>query len=259
MIMTRLILATTLVLLVTAPARAQFVVHDPGNLQQAILIAQRTLREYQELVAQYHTIVRMSHGLGTMDGYRMPTIPTASHDIGRWGYARPWLQSLNTGDPTGAAYSQTIRTLERPLGELAQLPPVARRAVENAYATIEITDAVVQSGGHQLGMTRGYSRELQRAIDALQGDVMNGQPGYHEMTAILDKVAAGALIGRRQDMATNQLLSHAVEQLLARGKRMRDTEAATMNMRLGAMRDGRVAGTSLVRGASDDLRTWRQP
>ena len=52
------------------------------------------------------------------------------------------------------------------------------------------------------------------------------------MTAILDKVAAGELLGRRQDMASNQLLSHALEQLLARGKRLRDTEAATMNMQL---------------------------
>ena len=55
------------------------------------------------------------------------------------------------------------------------------------------------------------------------------------MTAILDKVAAGELLGRRQDIATNQLLSHALEQLLARSKRLRDTEAATMNMRLGGL------------------------
>jgi hypothetical protein len=60
-------------------------------------------------------------------------------------------------------------------------------------------------------------------------------------------------------MATNQLLSHALEQLLARSKRMRDTEVATMNMRLGGMRDGRAAGASIVRGAASDLRTWRQP
>ena len=66
------------------------------------------------------------------------------------------------------------------------------------------------------------------------------------MTAILDKVAAGELLGRRQDMATNQLLSHALEQLLARSKRLRDTEAATMNMRLGGLRDGRAAGASLI-------------
>jgi len=79
------------------------------------------------------------------------------------------------------------------------------------------------------------------------------------MTAVLDKVAAGELIARRQDMVTNQLMSHALEQLLARSKRMRDTEAATMNMRLLGMRNGRVAGDSLIQGAANDLRTWRQP
>ncbi len=71
--------------------------------------------------------------------------------------------------------------------------------------------------------------------------------------------AAGSLIARRQDMATNQLLSHSLEQLLARSKRLRDTEAATMNMRLRAPRSGRAAGSSVVRGAADDLRPWRQP
>ena len=33
------------------------------------------------------------------------------------------------------------------------------------------------------------------------------------MTDVLDKIAAGELLGRRQDTATNQLLSHALEQL----------------------------------------------
>jgi hypothetical protein len=113
--------------------------------------------------------------------------------------------------------------------------------------------------GHQVALMRGNSSDVQRAINALEGDVVNTQSGYHEMTAILDKIAAGALIGRRQDMATNQLLAHTVEQLLARSKRLRDTETATMNMRIGGMRDGRVAGTSIVRGAADDLRAWRQP
>src|SRR5207302_11005054 len=128
-----------------------------------------------------------------------------------------------------------------------------------AYATIEITDSVAQIGGHQVALVRGYSGLLQEATQALEADVLNTSSRYHEMTAVLDKVAAGELLARRQDMATNQLLSHALEQLLARSKRMRDTEAATMNMRLLGMRNGRVAGDSLVRGAANDLRNWRQP
>ena len=114
-------------------------------------------------------------------------------------------------------------------------------------------------GGHQVGAIRGYQGQLQQAVQELEGDVMNGLARYHEMTAILDKIAAGELLGRRQDMASNQLLSHALEQLLARSKRLRDTDATTMNMQLVTWRDGRGATEAMVEGAADALRTWRQP
>jgi hypothetical protein len=257
--MARTVILAVVLTVVVMPARAQIVVHDPGNFAQAVLIAQRTLREYQVLWDQYQTILRMARGLGHMERYRIPSTPSTRHDVDRWEYARPWLEGLNSGDPDGAAYAQTARRLERPGATLEQLPMAARRAVEEAYATVEITDSVAQTGGHQLALVREYSRRLQQAIRALEGDVTSSDPRSHDMTAVLDKVAAGELIARRQDMAANQLLSHALEQLLARGKRLRDTEAAAMNMRLVGMRDSRVAGASLVKDAASDLRTWRQP
>ena len=257
--MQRIIFTALAITLLSTPAGAQLVVVDPGNLAQTVLIAERTLREYEALMAQYETLVRMSRGLGNMERYRLPTVGNAEHDIERWEYARSWLQGLNSGDPDGSRYRTATRRLENPTYALQQIPPTSRRAVEQAYATVEIADAVAQAGGHQVAVVRGYSRRLQQAIDALEGDVLSRDPRTHEMTAVLDKVAAGALIARRQDMAANELLSHSLEQLLARGKRLRDTEAATMNMRLGALRSGRAAGASVVRGAADDLRTWRQP
>ena len=257
--MFRIMSLTLTVLLFAVSAPAQFVVIDPGNLAQAILIADRTLSEYNTLLQQYQTILRMAQGLGSLDRYRIPTIGITGHDPGRWPYAAPWLQGLNSGDARGTLYEQTARRLERPGGLLDQLPPSARKAVEDAYATIEITDSIAEIGGHQVALVRGYNGKLQQATQAFEQDVLSTLPRYHEMTAVLDKVAAGELLARRQDMATNQLLSHALEQLLARSKRMRDTEAATMNMRLLGMRDGRTAGSNLIRGAADDLRTWRQP
>lgn len=257
--MRRMLFATLVVASLTAPASAQFAVIDQGNLTQSVLIAERTLREYETLIAQYQTLLRMSQGLGNMERFRIPTIRGTDHDLQGREYGRSWLQGLNAGDPTGAAYRSAIRRLENPSDALQRLPPPARRAAEQAYATVEITDSVAQLGGHQVALIRGYSRRLQQAIDALEGDVVSRDARAHEMTAVLDKVAAGSVIARRQDMATNQLLSSSLEQLLARGKRLRDTEAATMNMRLGALRNGRAAGTSVVRGAADDLRTWRQP
>lgn len=255
---TAVIVAIVLVLL-TAPVRAQFVVVDPGNLAQAILIADRTLREYDTLLQQYQTIVRMSQSLGSLDRYRVPAIGITGHDLSRWPYGAPWLQGLNSGDARGTLYEQTARRLERPDGVLDHLPPSARKAIEDAYATIEITDSVAEIGGHQVALVRDYNGKLQQVTQEFENDVLNVLPRYHQMTAILDKVAAGELLARRQDMATNQLLSHALEQLLARSKRMRDTEAASMNMRLLGMRDGRTAGANLVRGSADDLRSWRQP
>lgn len=258
--MIRRTLAAIVILAACAsPAQAQWVVIDPANLAQAILIAERTWRHYDELQRQYRTILRMGEGLGSMEQYRTPPIALTRHDAARWEYGRPWIQGLNSGDATGDAYRATTLPVLRPTVMPSQLPPSARRALERQYATIEITDSVASMGGHQVALARGYHGRLQNAVQALEGDVLNGLLRYHEMTAILDKIAAGELLGRRQDMLSNQLLSHALEQLLARSKRLRDTEAATMNMQLTTWRDGRAANEAFVSGTGQALNTWRQP
>lgn len=257
--MRRTFVCGLLLTLIAGPAQAQLVVIDPGNLEQTTLIAERTLRAYQNLVAQYETLVRMAQGLGNMDRYRVSPASISRHDPSRWTYGAPWLQGLNSGDLRGQLYRQTTRPLASPGGIIERLPTTARKALEHAYATVEISDAVAAIAGNQVAQVRGYSGALQTAIQALESDVVNPLSRYHELTAELDKIAAGALLARRQDTATNQLLSHVLEQLLARGKRARDTEAATMNMRLANLRDGRTAGASLIAGAASDRRTWRQP
>ena len=254
----RTVVGVVLLVLATTPASAQFAVIDPANLAQAILIVQRTQRHYEELREQYRTIVRMAQGLGRMDQYRTPPFALTQHDGGRWAYGRPWITALNSGDATGAAYLATAQPLVRP-NTPARLSAAARRAFERQYATVEISDSVAMMGGHQVGLMRGYFGELQRAVQALESDVLNNGSSYHEMTAILDKVAAGELLGRRQDMATNQLLSHALEQLLSRSKRQRDTEASTLNMQLVTWRDGEAANRAFRAGAGNALSTWRQP
>jgi conjugal transfer/entry exclusion protein len=259
MMLRQLVVGTVVLGLSAAPVQAQLAVIDPANLAQAVLIAQRAQRHYEELTAQYRTIQRMARGLGNMQGYRIPTVPGVQHDVGRWTYGQAWLQGLNAGDPTGARYLSTTAALEQMTTLPQRVIGAARRTLERQYATIEIADSVAMMAGHQVGALRGYHEQLQRAVGALEGDVVNGSSDYHEMTAILDKVAAGELLGRRQDMAANQLLSHALEQLLTRNKRLRDTEATTMNMQITAWRDARGANDALVAGSGDALRTWRQP
>src|SRR5690349_21407187 len=112
--MKRIICSVVFVGLLAMPAHAQLVVVDPGNLAQTTLIAERTLREYETLIAQYQTLLRMSQGLGGMDRYRIPPIAATAHDPSRWAYGSPWLQGLNTGDPRGLLYRQTTRPLDQP-------------------------------------------------------------------------------------------------------------------------------------------------
>lgn len=255
----RTLTGVLLVLTASSSARAQLVVIDSANLRQTILIAERTWQQYQELRRQYETILRMSQGLGSLEGYRLPTVPISRHDPFRWEYGRPWIQALNTGDPAGLAYLSAALPLLPLTTTSPRLTPAARQALERQYATVEVTDSVAMMAGHQVALSRGYHDRLQGAVQALERDVLSGLLDYHEMTAILDKIAAGELLGRRQDMAANQLLSHALEQLVARSKRQRDTEAATINMQLTTWRDGRAANEAFVAGTGDALRTWRQP
>jgi hypothetical protein len=255
----RLTAITAALVSFTGPARAQVVVFDPANIAQAVELVSKAALEYDKLVEQYETIVRMSQALRNIDRYRTVPIAFASHDPSRWPYGGPWITALNLGDPAGDRFTQIARTMRPTAAALAGLSPAARRAIENAIATIEVTDSIAQRGAHQVALVRGYSGVVQGVVQTLENDILNPAAQYHRVTTVLDKVAAGELIGRRQDTATNQLISHALEQLLAQSKRRRDTEVATMNMRLVSMQQGRTFSRGYIDGSADAFRTWRQP
>ena len=249
----------TAVILASIPASAQLVVIDPGNLAQVVLIAQRAQQLYAQLQAEYQLVTRIANGLGDLSAYRIPSITISALDSARFPYGRAWIGGMNGGDARGTGYFATTVPLQAPDAMPDRLSAAARHLFENRYATVEISDSVASMGGHQVALLRGYHGQLQQAVERLQGDVLSRASGYHDLTAVLDKISAAELLGRRQDMATNQLLSHALEQLLARNKRERDTEAATINMQLTSWRDGSDVNAAFASGIGDALRTWRQP
>lgn len=253
------VIAAVALLLLTVPASAQLVVIDPSNLAQVVLIAQRAQQVYEQVRAEYELVTRMARGLGDLRAYRIPGIAMSALDAARFEFGRPWIEGMNAGDARGGAYFATVVPLQRPDNALDRLSAPARRAFENRYATVEISDSVAMMGAHQVALLRNYHGLLQQAVESLQADVLNGSPDYHQLTAVLDKISAGELLARRQDMAANQLLSHALEQLLARNKRERDTEADTINMQLTSWREGRAVNDAFAAGVGDALRTWRQP
>src|SRR5262245_31999046 len=118
-----------LVLMAATSAQARWVVMDSANLEQAVLMAERTWERYQELRREYEIVLRMAQGLGNMDAYRIPTIGITAHDPSRWDFGRPWIQALNSGDASGSAYLSAALPLLRPTVTPARMTAAARQTL----------------------------------------------------------------------------------------------------------------------------------
>ena len=248
-------------------ARAQIVITDPAVTLRAQVIAVLKSQVLDTLRQEADRVRRMSKRLSastSLDRYALTDIPKwriHSFLSEQFLYANPYNAALNYGDGRGAGYEDVARPRQAPGAELtglAGLAPGAHAAIVSELATLDAADSTIIAGTDQTGQLRYNGRKELAAIDALEGDTIDPSPSQ-SATAVLDKISGAGLIRARQQQARIQLLGAVVEQLLVDNKRSRDTEAATMNMQLERLRWGRAANSSLVAGAADALRTWRQP
>jgi hypothetical protein len=250
------VLAGLLVLGTASHVSAQLVVFDPAAFAQAVMIADRTLSEYQLKLQQYATLWQMMQRLKNMADYRTMPFVGSSHDLARYGGA-PFLAGLNGGDPRGEFYAQSVSSLQALA--TAKLPAGVRKVLNAESAALDIADSIGQRTLHQVGMARQTSADVERAIRLFERDVTSPDDSLHTMTVVLDKIAGGEAIARRQDSMNNDLLGRAVEQQLLRAKRQRDADVRVANMRINGIQSGPAARAAIVAGAGNDLRTWRQP
>lgn len=262
--MRKLLLACGLVLGISAPSHAQWVVYDPAVTYRnsATAVLKEVLVRLQQ--QQHSELRRMAHRLSmftTLTKFRVANPPLwRIHDFEgpRFLYARDYHAALNYGDGSGRAYLAISHPLLDPTSGIGGLPAVARRALSSQLATLDLADAAVIASTHDTGQLRYNGRTERAAIDGLERDVTNDSL-EQSTTAILDKISGAGVIGARQRQARIQLLDGLVEQLLIESKRTRDTETAAMNMQLTAWRDRAAMNQAFVAGAGDALRTWRQP
>lgn len=259
------VLAAAALWLIPQSLAAQVAVTDPAVTLRNTITAFTKQQLVETQLAQYEQLLRMARRLSTLSSlgrYAVPDVPLwRIHDFENpdvFFYARDYLAALNYGDAGGAQYARVSRRRESADPALAQLSPGAAAVVRQMLATIDVTDSAVIAATHQTGVLRYNGRAELRAINALQTHVID--PSDEQSTAaVADKISGAISIGARQGQARLQLLTAMLEQLLIDNKRARDTEAALMNMRLSALRDGRRVNAALTVGMRDDLRTWRQP
>jgi hypothetical protein len=258
-------LAVLLVLTSATAGHAQVVVYDPAVATRNSITA--VIKEFLlELQTQQHSqLRRMAHRLSmftVLGKYRVAQPPLwRIHDFENpelFRFARDYHAALNYGDDRGSGYAAVAQAVLHDPAVLAGLSPAVRRALVGPMATLEVAGAAMISGTHDTGRVRYNGRRELRAIEALEQDVTDGSL-EQSMTANLDKISGGVLIGARQRQARTQLLAAVVEQLAIDGKRSRDTEAATLNMQMTAWRDREAVNVAFASGGGDALRTWRQP
>ena len=250
-------------------ARAQLVITDPAVTLRNVVIAVLKRQVLDTLTQQADRVQRMAKRLSAstnLDKYAL-----TDDDIPMWRihlfqgeqflYANPYNAALNYGDGRGAGYEDVARSRTDPGAELtglAELAPGADAAIAAGLATLDAADSTIIAGTDQTGQLRYNGRREQDAIIALEADVIDPSPSQ-SATAVLDKISGAGLIRARQQQARLQFLTGdrrtAADRQQARPRhRSGHHEHAT-----GAPALGRAANSSLVAGAADALRTWRQP
>lgn len=245
-------------------AWAQIAVTDPATTRRNAMIAALRNQVVAIVQAQYERLRQMAQRFSAttnLDKYAAPNPPhwRAYEDDRAATLGSPYRSALTGGDPSGTAYTEVARSRLPAADALAGLSPLTRADLERALATLDAADSANIIATHQAGLLRANGVWEQRAIDALEADVIDPTP-EQSATAVLDKISGAVLLETRQKQARLQYLASMVEQLMIDNKRARDTEAAVLNMRLrqlqGTWDD---EGGGFMAGASEDLRTWRQP
>src|SRR5580765_1438153 len=100
--------ATVLLLaLLTTSLRAQdYVVYDPWSVAQSIIEVFNLVRQYTEMIRQAQRLP-----VDLTNRYRGQSVAWTLQDLASL-YAEPLLKALNTGDPSGRAYTQVVHALD---------------------------------------------------------------------------------------------------------------------------------------------------
>lgn len=251
------LLLTTLITLLSTPLRAQsqdydYVVYDPWDLAQEVIEVFNLVRQYAEMIRQAQ---RLPVDLATR--YRGQSVVWTLQDLASVLYAQPVLGALNTGDPTGRAYTQIVNPMDVPTDILGRMPADLQRRLTTAYATIELADGVAKRGIDQVGATRAIGTTVLQTIRTMEQDAASTLDSFQTQTALLNKINGASVLGLRLADQTNQFLLNTVEQLLVDNTRKRDTEATVMDATIYQWRYGQPYGADLFRNTAADLDTWR--
>ena len=216
--------ALGLLLAGTRDAAAQWTVHDPINYVSAVL-------RYYQLVQQYKLMFEQTKRIAGLARYRRPHLPMLSFKVtndsektARLAYA---LNNHLTAEEIDSIFRETFTQMDKINRGLVQTDDPLRFV----YGLNEFLDGTTKENVRTLGRLRSLQREIETAIQNLDGDIISGGD-LQSQTAIMQKTSAASLVIARELQATNQVLVGLMEQQMFLGRMYRDGQADAINAEL---------------------------
>lgn len=240
-----------------APARAQaydYLVYDDANWYEALL---QLLQFIEQLRFWVNQAKRLPIDMATR--YHGHSVDWTLHDASAGLlYAQRILNALNIGDPTGAAYRQTVDPLDLPSDIVSRMPVNLQRRLTNGYAAIELADSVSKLAVNQTGAMRVEGPFNEQVAKDMEKDAVSTVDSFHTQIAVLNKINAATVLGLRMQDHIGKTLMSTLEQLVVTNRRQRDAEAVLMNATIYQWRFGPSYGDDLFRNTAASLDSWQQ-
>ena len=253
-------------------AKAQFgfgiTVFDPSVYAEAITEVTKLVQQYNQLVQTYQMITNQYNQMlwmakmlpGSLAQFRaIPTPWFLSSATNTYGTTGGWVSAINTGANVPGGYQNATDPLLTYGGALGNVPANQLSRLQKHYATVELTDSANQDGMETVGTLRLNARQVEAAIQNLEGATLNSDPNYNTEIAVLNKISAASVIALRNSQDTNKLLTALAEQQFIESKRQRDSEAQAVNNHVAFMANEQSYLSSQKANASASMMAFRMP
>ena len=258
----RCAVAVTLAILATTGLRAQFVVFDPSNYEQAVRGFIQLQQQYAQLVTTYQLLKAQSRLAPGDLASRYRPIATPYLNLiapDTYGANAGWVYTANTGWEAASGYQSSTNALKVYGPSLDQLAGDVQQRAKTAYATLELADGLNVHSLEMLGYLRRHSTDVELALRRLEDDSFSSDPALNTQVAVLNKINASTVSSVRMTKDTNQILIALLETQLAAAKRQREADAIAINAHIAFETQTRDLMRQSSAGTADALASFRLP
>ncbi|MFN8579402.1 MAG: hypothetical protein U0163_00285 [Gemmatimonadaceae bacterium] len=264
------LVAGMLILGITIPASAQFVVYDPVNYGNALLRyyelqAQLTqlISTYLQIRTQYQLLFKQSQRLPFQLASRYLSVRTPWRPLtgtSTYGTTNPWLAAANTGlDALGAIRGATETLTAYPNIAMNTLPLDQRARLREFHDRTELQDGVASTALEAIGRLRSHELSVENTLKNLETDTYSDDADVHTQVAVLNKINAADVAGARIAKDTNYLLVSLLEQQVLDATERREAAVQGLNAHAAFLSQARPLLAASTADTTRALSSFRIP